>query len=524
MNSSNSRTTKSITAVETNQEVASNTCLRMQTDHGVYRVDWDNEAPVTPHGQVAFFAQYLHTAALFTRWCDDCPLEYTSNNAPAVKDVLGTLLLSVLSGHTRYDHIDTIYGDTVSTELLDVNKTVSSDSARRGWKRMEEDSCRRWQQDHLRTTYEPLLNQSYVLDIDSSVKPLYGKQEGAVVGYNPKKRGRPSHSYHTYVVSKLRLVLDVEVHPGNESSSCYTRPGLWRLLDNLPTNLLPELLRGDIGFGNEQMMFESEERQLRYLFKLRQTNNVKSLIRQLEGGGDWDDAGSGWEGRQAPLKLDGWTRSRTVTVLRGRKQKVGKKKALFPDRGEDKRQVEFAFVEVVDSDPQYEYAVLVSNLSVGVLAIAQLYRERSDCENVFDEMKNHWGWGGFTTQDLKRSQIMARIIAPIYNWWTIFCRLAIPEKHSEAIASRPMFFKTIGRLVRSAGQRYIRLTSINQQGDRIRELMGAVSRFLDRVRSTAAQSTAEERWTLILSRAFSYILGGKRVKAVSEGRQLLLGY
>ena len=23
--------------------------------------------------------------------------------------------------------------------------------------------------------------------------------------------------------------------------------------------------------------------------------------------------------------------------------------------------------------------------------------ERADCENVFDELKNHWGWNGFTT-------------------------------------------------------------------------------------------------------------------------------
>ncbi|WP_396957610.1 hypothetical protein [Nitrosomonas sp.] len=35
----------------------------------------------------------------------------------------------------------------------------------------------------------------WILDIDTKIKPLYGKQEGAVVSYNPKKPGRPSHSY-----------------------------------------------------------------------------------------------------------------------------------------------------------------------------------------------------------------------------------------------------------------------------------------------------------------------------------------
>ena len=39
------------------------------------------------------------------------------------------------------------------------------------------------------------------MDIDVTVKPLYGHQEGAVVGCNPTKPGRPSHTYHTYLMA-----------------------------------------------------------------------------------------------------------------------------------------------------------------------------------------------------------------------------------------------------------------------------------------------------------------------------------
>ncbi len=48
------------------------------------------------------------------------------------------------------------------------------------------------------------------------------------------------------------------------------------------------------------------------------------------------------------------------------------------------------------------------------------------------------GWGGFTTRDLARCRTMARFIAPIYNWWNLFVRLAEPDKHLEAITSRPL--------------------------------------------------------------------------------------
>ena len=35
----------------------------------------------------------------------DCPLHYTSPNAPKKRDVLGTAMLSMLAGHKRYAHI-----------------------------------------------------------------------------------------------------------------------------------------------------------------------------------------------------------------------------------------------------------------------------------------------------------------------------------------------------------------------------------------------------------------------------------
>ena len=50
----------------------------------------------------------------------------------------------------------------------------------------------------------------------------------------------------------------------------------------------------------------------------------------------------------------------------------------------------------------------------------------------FDELKNQWGWGGFTTQDC-RCRLLAGMVALIYNWWSLFVRLADPDHHHEAI-------------------------------------------------------------------------------------------
>ena len=65
---------------------------------------------------------------------------------------------------------------------------------------MEETAGVAWLQRHLDGCVAPLLGERWTLDIDSTVKPLYGHQEGAVIGYNPKKPGRPSHVYHSYLI------------------------------------------------------------------------------------------------------------------------------------------------------------------------------------------------------------------------------------------------------------------------------------------------------------------------------------
>ena len=69
-------------------------------------------------------------------------------------------------------------------------------------------------------------------------------------------------------------------------------------------------------------------------------------------------------------------------------------------------------------------------------AFGQLYRDRGDGENIFDEMKNKWGWGGFTTHDLARCRLAARLLALFYDWWTIF-RLHGAQHSRRKVGPRP---------------------------------------------------------------------------------------
>ena len=471
--------------------------IALDTFGGRIHVEWDPAAAVTPLGQLPFFIEFLKVSGLFDAWVADCPLAYQSNNASDQRAVLATFLLSILAGHHRYAHITGIRNDGIQPELLGVARLVSEDAARRALKRMEESSGVAWLDAHLAKTTRPLLTTPWILDLDATVKCLYGKQEGAVVGYNPKQPGRPSHCYHSALMANTRLALAVEVMAGNATAPTHSMPGIWAWLDALPKAERPALLRGDVAYGSESVLCEAEARDQPYLTKLRLTKNVKGLIKKLFCREGWGDAGQGWEGLEDTLTLSGWSRARRVVVLR--RKLTGELLVT----GKDDQQDQFAFIEGDVPTARYEYAVLVTSTSYEIVALAQLYRDRADAENNFDELKNQWGWGGFTTQDLARCRLMARMVALVYNWWNLFVRLARPDKHFEAITSRPLLLHGVATQTKHAGQTRLIITSTHAKQSAIQAVLTSLAGFLSSLKATAEQLTDAQRLRAILTRAFA---------------------
>ena len=470
---------------------------------GPVHVEWDHGAAMTPLGQLPFFIDFLKASGLFDAFVADCPLRYASPNAPKKRDVLGTAMLSMLAGHKRYAHIAALRCDAVLPELLGMKKVVSEDAVRRAFKAIDEEESAAWLRSHLQHCVEPLLAEPWILDADTTIKPLYGHQEGAVLGYNPKKPGRPSHCYHTYSMAMTRLVLDVDVCPGDEHTSKHAAPSLWALLDRLPRDHWPALLRGDCGFGNEGIMREAEARGLPYLFKLRLTKNVTRMIEKLGAAHDWVYVGHGFQAKEAAVRLVGWSRERRVIVLRRRL-----KGAVGLSYDDDDGAPQLSFAEIGAASEAYEYSVLVTTLEEETEAFGQLYRDRGDGENIFDETKNQWGWGGFTTHDLARCRLTARLVALFYNWWSIFVRLAEPSFHREAITSRPLFLSAIATRTRHARQTTIHVTSSHAKAKPAAKALAAVAAFLRGLAENAEQLTTQQKWRAILSRAFQVFLKG----------------
>lgn len=473
--------------------------IEVDTFDGKVTVEWEPEASVSPLGQLPFFIQYLKIGKRFDPWIDDCPLSYKSNNAPDKRDVLGSFLLSILSGHSRYAHIASLANDRLNTQLLGMNKVVSDDSARRALHRIEEDAGVKWLQTHLYSCYEPLLTTPWILDVDVTVKPLFGRQEGAVKGYNHRKPGRPCHTYHTYMIGNLRLVLDVEVKAGNQGNASHSLPGLMALLDRLPADSKPAFIRGDCDWGSNAAMNEMEQADYRYLFKMKKTQGVKELIYTHHGKGGWTRFNDDWEAKESSLQLSSWTAPRRVVIVR---RKLNNNDDLVLEYQQEGQQ-QLAFFEGPEDMKAFEYSVLVTNLETDVISIVQHYRDRADCENNFDELKNHWGWGGFTTQNVKSCRFISRIIALVYNWWTLFVRLANPDSHWEAVTSRPLLLSSVGRLTETGRQKTIKVTSQHNDQHTLKGAWLRISDFFTQLKRIAPQLTRAECWARIVAKSMA---------------------
>ena len=129
-------------------------------------------------------------------------------------------------------------------------------------------------------------------------------------------------------------------------------------------------------------------------------------------------------------------------------------------------------------------------------------REQARDHNIFDEMKNQWAWGGYTTHDLARCpacgpaacallQLVEHLRSPRRS------RPASRGDHQPAAVSLGDRDRT-----RHARQTTIRVTNSHAKAEPAAKALAAVAAFLRGLARNAEQLTRLETWRAILSRAF----------------------
>ena len=510
-------------------------CARtISTLGGDYALKWDDETQMSVNAHAALLSQFAKAGGFFDRLVETCPMKLTSNNAPEVRDMIATVMVSMVNGATRFRHFDRLHGDTATAELFGVGRFMSCDSVRRNFASIPEGKALPWVWRENLRLLQDVVAEDYVLDLDPTVKPIYGHQEGAELGYNPQKPGRPSHCYHTLCIAKLRLTLAVVVHPGNETSGTHSRSMLTEYLEFVSAVKKPRLVRGDVSFGNESVIGDCEGADVRYLFKAKRSKVVRGTFRELLAEPSaWRDSSEGWQCAERDVRLDSWEMARRMVFARRPAEKMPKRKKNPPQKVFTQLDIPgLELVEAADEDyaDGYEWYALVTDLDMDARDVLPLYRERGDPdwseaeiavgrENIFDEMKNQWGWSGFTAHSLAQTALFAGLSVIAANLWNIFTRLGGDGSHREAATSRPLLQSCIARITRHARQGIV--TIYTATGGKAREAYRAISAFLARV-SSASQLTPEERRQLIVAYALRRYGLVRRLFPPLIGRQATL--
>lgn len=151
-----------------------------------------------------------------------------------------------------------------------------------------------------------------IFDLDSSVVTVFGRQENAEVGYNPRYRGKRSYNPLLCIEANSSYLWDTELRPGNAG----TWDGSVEMLETCFVNVPPDIreirVRADAGFGFNPVMEGLEARPARYAIVARLTQTVKRLLPGLR----YEFVNQRWEMAEFEHRPHGWPQARRFVVAR----------------------------------------------------------------------------------------------------------------------------------------------------------------------------------------------------------------
>jgi len=425
---------------------------------------------LTPFGGLVPWAAYTKHIGIVDHLAGDCPVQRTSPNAAPVYDIIQSFMLTALTDGRRFSHIERLREDPTIPELIGMESVVSDDTVRRFFKSVDPVLGAEWIARHAKPMWGALPEQ-IIMDWDSTVQPKYGHQEGAAVGYNPGKPGRRSFHPLLGVVARTRLCPAYRFRSGDTVTATQ-----WQEAMEDAQRWLGErqiwLNRGDLGLGHDAVMSWHEAAAGRpcFLFKLKLTAKVRTALHEVPSA-RWQGPSilGAWQVAEGQLQLTGWRHPRRVVFARCLQGLVpSAKSGEFWDHN------------------KHEFAVYVTNLPLEYNAwqIQDLYRDRADTENVFDELKNQWGFSGFCAKARATTELAARLLLMVYNLWTLFVRFIVPQKHTEAKRGRRWFLLIAARLVQSGRQKEVQ---VSIRGGWAEQLRDGYLRLHEWIRTTAPQ-------------------------------------
>jgi hypothetical protein len=278
-----------------------------------------------------------------------------------------------------------------------------------------------------------------IFDLDSTVLILYGKQEMARIGYNPKKWGRPS--YHPLLCFNgiSKDFWHGELRPGDAHTSTGVLDFLKVSFAKLPSSVKSVTIRADKGFYDHKTIEYLESKKSFFAIVAKLTRPIKAKLSALS----YQSYSSGIQTAEFLYQPTGWEKEYRFIVIRR------------PIPEDPMEQLTLFFLG------QYNYQVLVTNMNLTPLNTWKFYNGRAAIELIIKELKGDYPLGKIPTKYFAANEAYFHTLLFAYNLINWFKRLCLPVEFQNmtlrTLRSRLLLIP--GELIRSDNRPILKLPS-----------------------------------------------------------------
>src|SRR6202165_5151577 len=288
-----------------------------------------------------------------------------------------------------------------------------------------------------------------IFDLDSTVVTVFGHQEQAAVGYNPR--------YPLLCIeSNSSFLLDTELRPGNAG----TWDGSVELLASCFVNVPPDIrelrVGADAGFGFNPVLKILEARAAQYAVVARLTQAFKRLLPGLR----YESVNKQWEMAEFDHRSHGWPHARRFVVAR----------RFIPN--EEAETTLFTM-------GRYMYRAWVTNMDLTAGGIWHFYDGRAAMEPRICELREDYALRKIPTSSFAANALYMEIIRLAYNLVTAFQRNCLEESWQSLTLQKLRYklFLLPGELTRPQNRPVLRLRESPVLQDLANDILRKVHRL-----------------------------------------------
>lgn len=391
---------------------------------------------LTHYGGMVLMQRFCNRLRLRHRLQRYVPVDYRGGDYYP-SDLILVLLYCLIAGLRRINQTEVLQYNGTFLSLLGFERFPDQTTLRRFLQRLSPWSIRRLValHDQLRRQLfaVPTTPTTLIFDLDSVVLTLYGHQQGARVGYNPKKRGR--RSYHPLLCFEAHQqeFWHGSLRPGDVSANTGVIPFLRRCLDKVPGTIARSRirLRADAGFFGGKLINYLEKTGLGYVIVAQKHRTIQQRALAVK----FQSLGSGVQVGEFGYQPLHWKKACRFVVIR----------RPIPEDPVEAAQL------TLFQDRRYAYTVLATNLDLEAWRVWTFYRPRAIIEKDIRELLYDLPLGKIPSQDWTANVAFFQTVLMAFNLVHWFKRLCLPPRWAKATVGtvREDFLVLPAKLVRT---------------------------------------------------------------------------